>query len=160
MTDNSKATTPSEDNFTPTQELFLETLAARIRLGENVWTYGNRHKSTARQLEEKGVIGWKSASVEGCIIAWFTPEGKKDNLSYPYKIPLLENYIKKEDHYAVELENYNLKSQLDILINERNKNLTSNNEVIDSNDLPKVKVKSKDSKKKKSKKASKKKNKK
>lgn len=82
----------AEDNFTPTQELIIELLIARTRLGENVWTFSNRFTKTVEQLTERGYVEWKSASVYGYILVWFTEESKEVFLSFPYQAPILEKY--------------------------------------------------------------------
>lgn len=66
----------SDYNFTPTEMLVLETLTARYRLGENVWTFTSKVNKTLGSLETKGVVNWKSAPVENHSLAWFTSEGK------------------------------------------------------------------------------------
>ena len=82
--------------LTPTENLFIETLIARYRLGESIWTYESRHAKTAEALDQKGLIEWKSGIVEKTIRAWFTAEGAKRYLSYPYEPPLLKGYKKRK----------------------------------------------------------------
>lgn len=75
------------DTLTPTEYLMMEVLAARLRLGENHWTFPTRCRPTARSLEEKGYIGWKSGVVEGTIQAWMTIEAELLFLSPTYVAP-------------------------------------------------------------------------
>ncbi|HEY0696758.1 MAG TPA: hypothetical protein VGD43_03005, partial [Micromonospora sp.] len=50
------------DGLPPTQYLILETLAARHRLGELLWTFpsGRAYRHAADQLADAGLVGWKS----------------------------------------------------------------------------------------------------
>lgn len=75
-------------DLTPTEELFLETLAGRYRTGEHMWTFARRHTSTARSLADKGLVGWQYGTVEGTIRAWLTDAGKAAALSDTYVPPL------------------------------------------------------------------------
>lgn len=87
-----------EPKLTGKQELFIDVLIARVRLGENIWTFDERFTKQAEELESLGLIGWKSHQIEGFILAWFTAKGKEIYLSYPYEIPLLKGYelVKKK----------------------------------------------------------------
>lgn len=60
---------------TPTQELILDLLGARWRLGEEVWTLDRRVLQQVRALEQQGLIEWKAGIVEGTILAWLTDKG-------------------------------------------------------------------------------------
>ena len=75
--------------YTPTQDLFLELLAARHRLGHGIWTLDSRHRRTAESLEAMGLVGWKHGVVEHTILAWLTDEGKAQQMSPTYVPPLL-----------------------------------------------------------------------
>lgn len=69
------ATTPTY-SFTPTEELILDVLQARIRLGENIWNFDSRLKPSIEKLQAKGLINFKSGNVENTLLAWPTEEGK------------------------------------------------------------------------------------
>lgn len=56
---------------TPTEDLMLEVLAARKRLGEHIWPFEYRHSGTAQRLAERGAVGWKRGVLEGSILVWF-----------------------------------------------------------------------------------------
>lgn len=79
----------NDKNLTPTEDLFLEVLAARTRLGHGVWTFDVLHKRVARSLEERGLIGWKSGVVERTILAWLTDDGRSLCLHEAYVPPIL-----------------------------------------------------------------------
>ena len=62
--------------LTPTEDLMMEVLVARFRLGERMWTFDSNQTFIARRLEAKGMVGWKSGIVEKSILVWMTDEGK------------------------------------------------------------------------------------
>jgi|SRR5665647_3059053 len=74
--------------LTPTEDLFLEVLAARVRLGETCWTFGSEHTRTARSLDAKGLIWWKGGIVEHTIRAFLTDAGRAACLSPTYRAPV------------------------------------------------------------------------
>lgn len=69
-------TTTPTSNFTPTEELILDLLQARIRLGENIWNFDSRLKPSMEKLQTKDLVNFKSGNVEGTLLAWPTDEGK------------------------------------------------------------------------------------
>lgn len=81
----------SEIALSQTEDLFLEALIARHRCGEQVWTFERRHRKTAKALEEKGLVGWKSGIVENTILAWLSEEGRKVYMSGAYVPPILRS---------------------------------------------------------------------
>lgn len=86
------ANTESEEIKLPlTQELIVEVLIARSRLGELLWPFPNRSVRSLKALADKGLIGHQPASVEGHHNAWFTDEGKKRYLSFDYIPPILRD---------------------------------------------------------------------
>jgi hypothetical protein len=82
--------------LTPSEDLFLEALIARYRLGESIWTFESRHKKTAESLAQKGFVGWKGGIIEKTIRVWFTAEGAAEYLSYPYEPPILKGLTTKK----------------------------------------------------------------
>lgn len=87
------------EDLTPSEELFIELLIARHRLGECVWTFSNRQLRIARRLEEKGYIGSKGGVTEGNFRAWLTDDAKKVLLAYPYVAPVIRK-LKEENNIA------------------------------------------------------------
>jgi len=63
-------------SFTPTEELILEVLQARIRLGEDIWTFDSRLGPSVAKLEAKGLVGSKAGIVEHTVLVWPTSDGK------------------------------------------------------------------------------------
>ncbi|UVK59806.1 helix-turn-helix DNA binding domain protein [Gordonia phage Aleemily] len=77
--------------MTPTEELFMEALSARARLGEPWWTYEANATNTrvAKSLESQGLITMLSAQVERTFRAALTPRGKAEWLTEGYTPPIL-----------------------------------------------------------------------
>src|SRR5580704_13798904 len=73
--------------LTPTQELVLDVLAARARIGENAWTFTTRVRPALEALSSAGLIWWKSAVIEGHYLAGLTDEGRAYALSASYSVP-------------------------------------------------------------------------
>lgn len=76
------------DSLPPTQQLILDVLAARHRLGEQLWTFpakGMRRPMDA--LANAGLIGWKSGVTEGTVRAWLTEAGRDAVLYAGYEPP-------------------------------------------------------------------------
>lgn len=75
------------DTLTPTEYLLMEVLAARLRLGETHWTFPTRLRPTARSLEAKGYVRWKSGIAQGTIMVWPTLDAEVLFLSPDYTAP-------------------------------------------------------------------------
>lgn len=75
-------------DLTPTEELVMEVLSARRRLGENLWTFPSALKSTLRRLEDKGYIGWKGGIVENTLLAWL--DHRPDSPAAPWCQDVIE----------------------------------------------------------------------
>jgi hypothetical protein len=68
--------------------LIIETLAARYRVGEYMWTFPNRFTRSLRELASAGWIGWKSGIVERTCVAWLTDAGLAAAISADYRSPI------------------------------------------------------------------------
>ena len=73
-------------DLTPTQNLLLEVLAARYRLGENIWTFDSCHARNLNLLAEKGYVRTMHGIVEKSVRASLTTEGI-DACIDPHYIP-------------------------------------------------------------------------
>lgn len=73
--------------FMPTEELVLEVLTARYRLGEKSWTFNSNTSKALKKLEDKNLITWKNASDGESFLVFFTPLGKALMLSSKYYNP-------------------------------------------------------------------------
>jgi hypothetical protein len=75
------------DNLPPTQQLALEVLAARARLGENAWTFPSRLRPILRALAQADLIWWKHATIPHHCLAGLTEAGREAVLSAGYMVP-------------------------------------------------------------------------
>ena len=72
----------------PSEDLFMEVLAARARLGETIWTFGNNTAAIARRLEAKGLIHTMHGMVDKTFRAGLTEAGRASWLANDYTSPL------------------------------------------------------------------------
>jgi hypothetical protein len=75
------------DRLPPTQQLILEVLAARYRLGEQVWTFPSVHGKALRALERAGLAQLQNGIVEHSIRARLTDASQAAVLSAGYQPP-------------------------------------------------------------------------
>lgn len=75
------------DSLPPTQQLILEVLAARHRLGEQVWTFPSAHGKALRALEQAGLVNLLNGVVEHSIRARLTDAGRAAVISGDYEPP-------------------------------------------------------------------------
>lgn len=78
------------DSLPPTEYLILEVLAARSRLGEQLWTFPNQPRlvAAAHVLARRGLIGVKGGVAPASIQAWLTDAGRSAALSDRYEPPI------------------------------------------------------------------------
>ncbi len=76
------------DTLPPTQYLVLDVLAARHRLGENLWPFPSTLAPALRALEQLGLVWTMSGSVENTVRAGLTEAGKDAVLSSTYIPPV------------------------------------------------------------------------
>lgn len=81
------------DSFTPTQDLILDVLAARFRLGENLWTFGSRLRKAATQLADHGLVFITHGITEKTIRVGLTEAGKAVTLMPNYSPPPIQKHI-------------------------------------------------------------------
>lgn len=83
--------------LTPTEELVMEVLAARYRLGEHLWPFSSdRHTSRAiNNLETKGLVHKMSGQTERTVRASLTDAGKKLVLLDGYVSPNEKRWLRK-----------------------------------------------------------------
>ena len=72
-------------NLTPTQELCLEVLAARHRLGHYEWPFDTRLTPAIRSLADLGLVTFRSGIVERTVLVSLTAAGREQSLSATYK---------------------------------------------------------------------------
>lgn len=57
------------EKLTPTEDLIMEVLIARHRLGETLWTFDARHSKTLNRLADRGLINPMHGIVEYTVRA-------------------------------------------------------------------------------------------
>jgi len=93
----------SEINVTPTEDLVMEVLAARVRGGEGCWTFANTHLRALRSLQAKGLLRFGSAPTPKAQRAYLTDLGRATYLSAGYTEPVtrLREQL-AEEHRRIE----------------------------------------------------------
>lgn len=81
--------------LTPTEDLCLEVLAARYRLGENHWTFDSRHKPALLKLHSRGLVTVMHGVMENTCRASLTEEGKAEYVDGKYEPPIFKQLKKK-----------------------------------------------------------------
>lgn len=76
--------------ISPIQELMLEVLAARYRLGEEQWTFSRRFLAAANSLCIMRLVEWKESKDKQHIEVRLAPVGKKMMLHPDYVPPILK----------------------------------------------------------------------
>lgn len=90
-TSGENGTTLSVENMAPTQYLVMEVLAARVRLGESLWTFPRNCRPALRALAARGWVQHKSGIVEATERAWLTDADIRAwALNKPYYPPVDE----------------------------------------------------------------------
>lgn len=80
----------AEIALTPTEDLVVEVLVARHRLGESHWTFDARHKRAIESLDSKGLVVPMSGTIERTVRAYLTIEGVTRYVSPRYVPPVLQ----------------------------------------------------------------------
>lgn len=78
----------TDEKFTPTEDLVMEVLAARYRLGENWWTFDSRHSRTLARLADRGLLRTMHGIVEKSVRAALTDDGVKAYIDESYVPPI------------------------------------------------------------------------
>lgn len=67
---------PPDPHLTPTEELVLDVLAARFRLGERLWTFNASARRAIVKLADKGLVNEMSGITENTVRASLTDAGR------------------------------------------------------------------------------------
>lgn len=78
----------TDEKFTPTEDLVMEVLAARYRLGESIWTFDSRHARTLNRLAERGLVRTMHGIVEKSVRAFLTEKGIEAYIDEHYVPPI------------------------------------------------------------------------
>lgn len=77
----------ADNEFTPTENLVLEVLVARYRLGEHLWTFDSRAAPAVRKLAGAGWVHELNGVTENTVRASLTNKAVARFLSFPYIPP-------------------------------------------------------------------------
>lgn len=79
------------NGLTPMQQLILENLGSRLRLGHEVWTFTSSQglSKALKALAATGYLGWKSGVIQGTNLVWLTEAGRRLVLDPEYVPPVL-----------------------------------------------------------------------
>lgn len=78
------------EESTPTEELILENLIARRRLGHVIWPFPSKLKRQLETLEQRGAIGYQPGNVEKHYNVWLNEEAWLDyEKNSKYVTPIL-----------------------------------------------------------------------
>lgn len=83
-------------DLTPAQQLIVEVLSARHRLGETIWPFDSRLKKQLAALEQFGWVYLASGQVENTIRARLTEAAKR-------KVFLTSTYVSPLEQENIEL---------------------------------------------------------
>ena len=78
----------NEVELTPTEDLLMEVLAARVRAGESCWTFTRAHHATLQSLEVKGLLHFKTDPTGEAFRAFLTDLGRDTFMSAGYTEPV------------------------------------------------------------------------
>lgn len=86
---------PEERDLTPSEELVLEVLASRYRLGHNEWPFSSKHRKVLNSLQSKNYIYVESGKVQNTYDVSLTAKGKEATVSETYTPPIYK-FVKDE----------------------------------------------------------------
>lgn len=76
------------DDLTPTEDLLMEVLAARYRLGESMWTFDKRHAKSLARLADRDLVRTMHGIVEKTVRTSLTQKGIDAYIDERYVPPI------------------------------------------------------------------------
>lgn len=89
MTEPNSASEQVPLDLSPTEDLVMEVLAARYRLGEYVWTFDSRQAKAINSLALRGLATPIHGIVEHTVRAALTDNGRAEYVTARYRPPVL-----------------------------------------------------------------------
>lgn len=86
-------TAKKQPDLTPTEQLILEVLIARFRLGESIWPFDLRNAAALRRLESRGLINRMGGNVENTERAWLTEKALIEHGPSWFQMETTERYL-------------------------------------------------------------------
>lgn len=100
------------EDFTPSEELVMEVLVARWRLGERLWTFSSRQRKAIQSLAAKGYVNIINGNVVRTVRASLTEKAIAENLTYNYIPPVADTKKLKKKFKNITKEAKSLKRKL------------------------------------------------
>lgn len=100
------------EDFTPSEELVMEVLVARWRLGERLWTFSSRQRKAIQSLAAKGYVNIINGNVVRTVRASLTEKAIAENLTYNYIPPVADTKKLKKKFKKITKEAKSLKRKL------------------------------------------------
>lgn len=94
-------------DLTPSEDLAVEVLIARHRLGENFWTFEARHRPVLERLAAKGLVLVHNGTVQNTVRAELSQAGTEEFMVSHYVPPILrdaEEQWKPPDDHVVSVK--------------------------------------------------------
>lgn len=88
-----------EVKLTPTENLVLDVLIARYRMGEHLWTFSSTVSRAVDSLENKGLVQSLNGVTEHTVRAMLTNAAIAEYLSYDYVPPIARDDKKLEKKF-------------------------------------------------------------
>lgn len=93
-----------EDYLTPSENLIMEVLVARARLGEMLWTFDSNVRHHLASLEEKGAVMVLNGIVPKTVRAGLSDEAVLALLSFDYSPPFMSGAYGLPDAYTKSMQ--------------------------------------------------------
>lgn len=87
------------EKLTPTEELIVELLIARTRLGEKLWTFNSNVRNQIDSLCVKGYVVPLNGIVERTVRAYLTDEAKQALVNGEYMPPIARKFPEMEQGF-------------------------------------------------------------
>lgn len=85
-------------DLTPTEELIIDVLVARFRLGETIWPFDLRNAAALRRLESRGLINRMGGNVENTERVWLTERALHDHGPSWFQLDTTMRYLPDHDY--------------------------------------------------------------
>lgn len=90
--------------LTPSEDLMMDALSARYRLGEHLWPFRNDQRAIANRLEAKRLVWITSGQTEGYFRAGLTASGIQEAVNPNYTAPNERRSCGEEAGTALRIE--------------------------------------------------------
>lgn len=102
--------------YTPTEELIVDVLVARYRLGDTLWHFDSRNKPALRRLDAKHIIIMDSGAVENTVRAALSHDALRAYGARWFQLGATLGYLPDDDPFDGANDDRWSKSHLQALI--------------------------------------------